>query len=93
MDAVILQFKDVKGNSLISGFADGILLTSFSHGTLIPMGSDVAGTERTLGRPAFSEFACIKATDQSTQQNVDSTKKGSASFGWDLSANKAVNAA
>jgi type VI secretion system secreted protein Hcp len=161
MDTVILQFKDIKGNSLISGFADGILLTSFSHGTLIPMGSDVAGTERTLGRPAFSEFSCTKATDQSTpalfaacasgtklgdatisigrnqsgtlmpivkyvltnamisnisttgggdlvdsisihysaitsqytQQNVDSTKKGSASFGWDLSANKAVNAA
>ncbi|CAM2197051.1 type VI secretion system tube protein Hcp [Paraburkholderia sp. A1RI_3L] len=30
-----------------------------------------------------------KITTVYTQQNVDSTKKGTASFGWDLAANKA----
>jgi type VI secretion system secreted protein Hcp len=29
-------------------------------------------------------------TSEYTQQNIDSTKKGNASFGWDLSKNVAV---
>lgn len=159
MDTIILQFKDIKGNSLIDGFADGILLMSFSHSVSIPMGIDSSNTERTLGRPAFSEFSVSKGTDQSTpalyaacaagtklgdatisvgrneggkfmlhmkyvltnamianiatsgggsdmmdslsinysamtsqytQQNTDSTKKGTAPFGWDRSTNKAI---
>jgi type VI secretion system secreted protein Hcp len=161
MDTVILQFKDIKGNSLIDGYADGIILYSFSHSVSMPMNSDTANTERTMGRPTFSEFSITKATDQATpalyaacaagtklgdatisigrneggkfmllmkyvltnamishistgggssemsdsvtihftqmtsqytQQSTDSTKKGNASFGWDLAANKAVTA-
>ena len=161
MDTIILKFKDIKGNSLIDGFADGIQLMSFSHGVSMPMGRDTSNTERTLGRPSFSEVQVSKITDQSTpalysacaagtklgdatisigrneggkfmllmkyvlsnsmishistgggssemsdsvtihftqmtsqytQQSTDSTKKGNASFGWDLAANKAVSA-
>jgi type VI secretion system secreted protein Hcp len=159
MDTIILKFKDIKGNSLIDGFADGIALMSFSHGVSMPMGRDTSNTERTLGRPSFSEVQVSKITDQSTpalysacaagtklgdatisigrneggkfmlqmkyvltnamianistsgggsdmmdslsinfsqitsqytQQKTDSTKKGTASFGWDLSTNKAA---
>jgi type VI secretion system secreted protein Hcp len=159
MDTILLQFKDIKGNSLIDGFADGIQILSFSHSVAMPMTSDSANTERTLGRPSFSEFSLNKSTDQSTpalyaacaagtklgdatisigrneggkfmlhmkfvlsnamvaniatsgggsdmmdslslnfsamtsqytQQNPDSTKKGTAPFGWDRATNKAV---
>jgi type VI secretion system secreted protein Hcp len=33
-----------------------------------------------------------KITTVYTQQSIDSTKKGTASFGWDLAANKALSA-
>jgi type VI secretion system secreted protein Hcp len=158
MDTVLLQIKDIKGNSTLEGAADHIVLYSYSLGVMMQMNNDVGRTERTLGRPNFHEFTVVKATDQSTpalyaacaggkklgdakisigrnedskfmplieytlsdamisgittsgsgdsndslsinfskiatvytQQKVDSTKKGSASFGWDLAANKAV---
>jgi type VI secretion system secreted protein Hcp len=66
MDTIILQFKEVKGNTLIDGFKDGIQLMSFSHTVSMQMNSDTANTERTLGRPMFSEFSTTKMTDQST---------------------------
>jgi type VI secretion system secreted protein Hcp len=158
MDTVLLQIKDIKGNSTLEGATDQIVLYSYGLGVQMQMNNDVGRTERTLGRPHFQEFSISKATDQSTpalyaacaggtklgdakisigrnensvfmplieytlsdamisqistggsgessdsvtinfskitttytQQNVDSTKKGTASFGWDLAANKAV---
>ena len=157
MDTIILQLGSIQGNSTIKGFENFIILHSFSHGVSLPIGLDTSNTERTMGRPNFSEFSLSKATDQSTpalyaacaagtklgnatvsigrneggvfmlqmkyvmtnamvsnistsgggemmdsfslhfsaitsqytQQNVDSTKKGNAPFGWDLSINAA----
>jgi type VI secretion system secreted protein Hcp len=158
MDTILLQLGTIQGNSTITGFANQIILHSFSHGVSLPIGMDTANTERTMGRPNFNEFSISKATDQSTpamyaacaagtkigtatisigrneggvfmlqmkyvltnamvssistsgggemmdsvslhfsgitseytQQNVDSTKKGNAPFGWDLSINAAL---
>jgi type VI secretion system secreted protein Hcp len=158
MDTILLLIKDIKGNAMIDGFTDQIVIHSFSHAVSLPMGMDATNTERTLGRPNFQEFTFSKSTDQSTpglyaactagtklgnatlsigrnengkfmlhmkyvltnamvssigtsgggdmgdtfslnftqmtseytQQNLDSTKKGNASFGWDLSKNVAV---
>ncbi|WP_158936209.1 type VI secretion system tube protein Hcp [Burkholderia sp. S171] len=158
MDTILLSIKDIKGNALIDGYADQIVIHSFSHAVSLPMGMDATNTERTLGRPNFQEFSFSKSTDQATpglfaacaqgtklgdatlsigrnengkfmlhmkyvltnsmvssigtsgggemgdtfslnftqmtseytQQNIDSTKKGNASFGWDLSKNVAV---
>jgi type VI secretion system secreted protein Hcp len=161
METIILQLGTIKGNSTITSHADMIILASFSHHVSLPMGMDSSKTERTLGRPDFSDFSVAKDTDQSTpalyaacaagtkvgnatiyigrneggvfmpqmtyvltnamvssistsgggqmmmdnvslhytaitatytQQKTDSTKKGSASFGWDLSVNAAVAA-
>jgi len=158
-DVIILDIKDIKGNCTIDGFADKIILNSFGHSVALPLNSDVSNTERTAGRPMFSEMNLSKMTDQSTptlyasctegkklgdatisigrnengkfmlvlkyvltnamvsnintsgggglpsdsfslnytkikteftQQNPDSTKKGTASFGWDLTTNKAA---
>jgi type VI secretion system secreted protein Hcp len=66
MDTIILQFKDIKGNTLIDGFANGIQILSFSHNVSMPMNFDTSNTERTLGRPSFGEFSLQKMTDQAT---------------------------
>jgi len=66
MDTILLQLPNIQGNSTINGYAGQIILLSFSHGVNMPMGTDVGGTERTLGRPSFSELSVAKATDQST---------------------------
>ena len=161
MDVILLAIKDklIKGNCTITGHEDEIILNSFSHSVALPMSMDAANTERTAGKPQFSEMSFSKMTDQSTpalyaactagtklteatlfigrneagvfmslmkyvmtnpmvsnintsggggipadsfslnftkitseftQQNADSTKKGTATFGWDLATNKAA---
>ena len=159
MDVILLQIKDLKGNCTIDGHSNEIILNSFQHGVALPMSMDPGNTERTAGRPMFTEMTFSKMTDQATpalyaacaegkklgdailhigrneggafmslmkytltnalvsnistaggggipsdsfslnytqikseftQQNPDSTKKGTASFGWNLETNKAA---
>lgn len=159
MDIIILEIKDVKGNCEIKGYAGQIILQSFSHGVSLPLQMDHSNTERTSGRPIFSEINFSKMSDMSTpvlyaactagkklgdakihigrnengvfmsvieyvlrdamvssistsggggipmdsfslnftkitqdftQQKPDSTKKGTANFGWDLVSNEAA---
>lgn len=158
-DVIMLKIKDIKGNCTIDGHTNEIILNSYGISVMLPMSGDPANTERTAGRPNFSEMNCSKMTDQSTpplyaacaegkklgdaviyigrnengkymslmtytltnamisnintsggggmpsdsfsinytkikyeftQQNPDSTKKGTADFGWDLETNKAA---
>ncbi|MFM2065535.1 MAG: hypothetical protein RLZZ584_444 [Pseudomonadota bacterium] len=159
MDIIILEIKDIKGNCQVDKYADQVILHSFSHGVSLPLQSDAANTERTAGRPVFSEMSFSKMSDVATpalyaacaqgkklgdaklhvgrvengvfmsvmeyvltnamissistgggggipsdsfslnytqikmdftQQNPDSTKKGTANFGWNLATNKAA---
>ncbi len=160
MDVIVIDIPTIKGNSTLNApFADKVLLHSFSHSVSLPMANDAANTERTMGKPQFSEMSFSKSTDQSTpllygacakgaklglatihigrnengtfmpllkyelenamvsnittsggggqptdsfslnftqiktfftQQNSDSTKKGTADFGWDLKTNAAA---
>ena len=66
MDTILLEIKDIKGNAMIDGHTDKIIIDSFSHSATIPMSFDAANTERTLGRVSFSEFQFSKVTDQAT---------------------------
>lgn len=66
MDTILLQIKDVKGNSTIEGYADTIILDSMSNGVSLPLTTDMANTERAMGRPSFSEISVSKSIDQST---------------------------
>ncbi len=159
MDVIILEIKDMKGNCHIDGHKDQIEVHSFGHSVALPLSMDVSNTERTTGKPMFSEMNFSKTMDQATpalyaactegkklgdaiihigrnengkymslmkyvlsnamvsnintsggggqpsdsfslnftkitseytQQNPDSTKKGTATFGWDLETNKAA---
>lgn len=66
MDTLILSIDSIKGNSVLSGFADKIMVDSYSIGVSLPMNFDVSKTERTLGRPSFSEMTLSKMSDIST---------------------------
>lgn len=66
MDVIILDITGIKGNCTFKGYTDKVILQSFSHGVSLPMGMDAANTERTMGRPQFSEMSFSKSTDQST---------------------------
>ena len=159
MDVIILEIKNVKGNCQIDKYTDQIILKSFSHSVSLPMQNDISNTERTAGRPVFSEMNFTKMSDMATpvlfaactegkklgdakihigrnengvfmsvleyvltnamvskittsggggiptdsfslnytqikmdftQQKSDSTKKGTANFGWSLETNKAA---
>lgn len=159
MDVIILEIPGVKGNCQIDKHTGQIIVLSFSHAVSLPMQHDVANTERTAGRPVFSEMSFSKMSDMSTpvlysacaqgkklgdakihigrnengtfmsvfeyvlsnamvssistaggggipmdnftlnytkitqsftQQKSDSTKQGTADFGWDLETNKAA---
>lgn len=65
-DVIILEYPDIKGNCTIDGHADKIIILSYSHGVSMPMQGDSANTERTAGRPVFSEMSLQKMSDLST---------------------------
>ncbi|QGZ42656.1 type VI secretion system secreted protein Hcp [Pseudoduganella flava] len=84
-DVLILDLGgDIKGNCTITGFADKIIVHSFSHSAYLPMGSDAGNTERTLGRPVLSEMSFSKTSDLSTtalfKACTQGTKIGSATL-------------
>jgi type VI secretion system secreted protein Hcp len=67
-DVLILDLGAIKGNCTIEGYADKIIVSSFSHSAYLPMGSDAGNTERTLGRPVLSEMSFSKSSDLSTTE-------------------------
>lgn len=66
MDTLILAIDSIKGNSALSDFAGKVAVDSYSLGVALPMNHDVSNTERTMGRPSFSEMTLSKMTDVST---------------------------
>jgi len=67
MDAIILDFgADIKGDSLLEGYADKIELMSYSHNVAMQVTNDVSNSERTSGRPHIGEFTLTKFIDTST---------------------------
>jgi type VI secretion system secreted protein Hcp len=66
MDVIILDIPGINGNCTITSYTNKIVLNSFSHGVALPMSMDPGNSERTAGRPQFSEMTFSKMTDQST---------------------------
>lgn len=67
MDAIILDLGgDIKGDSLLEGFADKIEVMSYSHNVAMQVTNDVSNSERTSGKPHIGEFTVTKFIDSST---------------------------
>ncbi|WP_426161786.1 Hcp family type VI secretion system effector [Pseudoduganella sp. R-34] len=76
-DVFILDLGDsIKGNCAIDGYANKIIINSFSHGAYIPMANDAANTERTAGRPVLSEMGLVKLSDLSTTELFKACTRG-----------------
>jgi type VI secretion system secreted protein Hcp len=77
-DVLILDLgSTIKGNCTIAGFADKVIVDSFSHSAYLPMASDPGNTERTLGRPVLSEMTFSKSSDLATTELFKACTQGS----------------
>ena len=76
-DVLILTLgSTIVGNCQITGFAGQIIVLSYSHSASIPMQMDSANTERTAGRPVFSELSFSKMSDLSTTELYKACTQG-----------------
>jgi type VI secretion system secreted protein Hcp len=76
-DVLILDLGTViKGNCMINGYADKIIVNSFSHGVHLPLQTDASNTERTSGRPGFTEISFSKMSDLSTTEMYKACTQG-----------------
>jgi type VI secretion system secreted protein Hcp len=66
MESMFLKFKDIKGDSDVSGHKEEIEILSFSHGASIPVTGDVSNSQRTSGRPNLQDLTVTKFVDQAT---------------------------
>jgi len=77
-DVLILDLgSTIKGNCTIDGFADKIVVLSYSHSVSIPMQMDAGNTERTAGRPVVSEMTFSKMSDLATTELYKACSQGS----------------
>jgi type VI secretion system secreted protein Hcp len=76
-DVLILDLgATIKGNCQIQGYADKLIVLSYSHHASIPLQMDSANTERTAGRPSFSEITFAKMSDLSTTELYKACTQG-----------------
>jgi len=77
MDVIIIDIPTIPGNSALNApFQGKILLNSYSHSVSLPMATDAANNERTMGKPNFSEMSFSKVTDKSTPMLYAACAKG-----------------
>jgi type VI secretion system secreted protein Hcp len=76
-DVLILDLGDaIKGNCEITKYTGKVIVQSYSHSAAIPMQMDAANTERTVGRPQFSEISFSKMSDLSTTEMYKACTQG-----------------
>ena len=76
-DVLILDLgTTIKGNCQITGYADKIIVLSYSHSASIPLQMDSSNTERTAGRPSFSEITFSKMSDLATTEMYKACTQG-----------------
>ena len=77
-DVLILDLgASIKGNCQLTGYVGKVIVNSFSHGASIPLQMDSANTERTSGRPSFSELSFSKMSDLATTEMYKACTQGS----------------
>lgn len=76
-DVLILDLgTTIKGNCQVNKFTDKVIVLSYSHSASIPLQMDSANTERTAGRPQFSEMSFSKMSDLSTTEMYKACSQG-----------------
>ncbi len=76
-DVLILDLgASIKGNCQVAGYIDKVIVLSYSHSASIPLQMDAANTERTSGRPTFSELQFSKMSDLATTEMYKACTQG-----------------
>lgn len=76
-DVLILDLgTTIKGNCQIADYTDKVIVLSYSHSVSLPFQMDAANTERTSGRPTFSEMSFSKMSDLSTTEMYKACTQG-----------------
>lgn len=76
-DVLILDLgTTIVGNCQVTGYAGKIIVLSYSHSASIPLQMDSANTERTAGRPVFSELSFSKMSDLATTELYKACTQG-----------------
>jgi type VI secretion system secreted protein Hcp len=75
-DVLILEIASIPGNCEIDKFKGKIIVNSYSHSVSLPLQMDVSNTERTSGRPSFSEVSFSKMSDLSTTAMFKACSQG-----------------
>jgi type VI secretion system secreted protein Hcp len=76
-DVLILDLgTTIKGNCTITGYADKVIVSSYNHSAALPMQMDASNTERTAGRPVFSEMQFSKMSDLATTEMYKACTQG-----------------
>jgi type VI secretion system secreted protein Hcp len=78
-DVLVLDMGAViKGNCTIADpkLKDKVIVLSYSHGVTLPHQGDISNTERTAGRPSFTEMSFSKMSDLSTTEMYKACTQG-----------------
>ncbi|OFA06340.1 type VI secretion system tube protein Hcp [Duganella sp. HH101] len=76
-DVLILDLgTTIVGNCMVTGYAAKIIVLSYSHSASMPLQMDASNTERTSGRPVFSEISFSKMSDLSTTEMYKACTQG-----------------
>ncbi|ELX12950.1 virulence factor secretion apparatus protein [Janthinobacterium sp. HH01] len=76
-DVLILDLgTTIVGNCMVTGYAAKIIVLSYSHSASMPLQMDASNTERTSGRPVFSELSFSKMSDLSTTEMYKACTQG-----------------
>lgn len=76
-DVLILDLgTTIVGNCMVNGYAAKIIVLSYSHSASMPLQMDASNTERTSGRPVFSEISFSKMSDLSTTEMYKACTQG-----------------
>lgn len=76
-DVLILDLgTTIVGNCQVNGYVGKVIVLSYSHSASIPLQMDSANTERTAGRPIFSELQFSKMSDLSTTELYKACTQG-----------------
>ena len=76
-DMLILDLgAEIKGNCTYEGYKDKVIVQSFSHGMAHPQAGEKGATQRSSGRPSFSEMTFSKQFDLATTEMYKLCAKG-----------------
>lgn len=76
-DVLILDLGSaIIGNCQINAYEGKIIVLSYSHSASIPLQMDSSNTERTAGRPSFSEISFSKMSDLATTEMYKACTQG-----------------